>query len=171
MDAEQERRFAAFVSSYRDRAVGLAWRLAGGDRAAAEDIAQEAFVRAYRSLHRFREESSLATWFYRILLNEAHRHRTRWWHRRQAAEPVSEETPDPRPGSPGDPALRGRRIGAAIERLPRGQREAFVMVHLDGFSVREVADITGRASGTIKSHLHRARKALQNDLADLGGRP
>lgn len=59
VDADRERRFAAFVSEHRSRAVGLAWRLVGGDGAAAEDVAQEAFVRAYRGLDRFREQASL----------------------------------------------------------------------------------------------------------------
>src|SRR5512145_880102 len=68
----RERAFGAFVAEHRDRAVGLAWWLVGGD-AAAEDIAQEAFVRAYRGLGGLREESSLAGWFYRILLNEVQR--------------------------------------------------------------------------------------------------
>ena len=71
MDADLERRFSRLVAEHRDRAVGLAWRLLGGDSAAAEDVAQEAFLRAYRSLRTFREEAVLSTWFYRILINEA----------------------------------------------------------------------------------------------------
>jgi len=72
-----EERFNAFVASHRDRARGLAWRLVGGDLDAAEDVVQDAFVKAYRALGRFREDSSLETWFYRILVNQAHKHR-RW---------------------------------------------------------------------------------------------
>jgi RNA polymerase sigma-70 factor (ECF subfamily) len=60
-------------------------------------------------------------------------------------------------------------VGAsrALDRLPRGQREAFVLVHLEGFSVQEAARITGRATGTTKSHLHRALDALRRELYDL----
>ena len=70
--ADLEERFQALVGTHRERAVRLAWRLVGGDDAAAEDVAQEAFVRAYRALPRFREEASLSTWFYRFVLQKAH---------------------------------------------------------------------------------------------------
>ena len=75
--ADREARFCSFVASHRERAVRLAWRLIGGDEAAAEDVAQDAFVRAYRALPRFREEASLSTWFYRILVRQAQSYR-RW---------------------------------------------------------------------------------------------
>ena len=155
--------FEAFVARHRDRAVALAWRLCGGDAAAAEDVAQEAFVRAYRALDRFRGESTLATWFTRILVNEARRHqRWRWLRERgPAAAPAEASAPEA-----GDPLLR-ERIAQALARLPRAQREAFVLVHLEGLSVREAAEIAGRAPGTIKSHLHRAQGALRSRLADL----
>ena len=69
MAADLEQRFDAFVNEERDRALRIAWRLLGGDAAAAEDVAQEAFVRAYRGLAGFRGEAELATWFRRILVN------------------------------------------------------------------------------------------------------
>ena len=75
--ADLERRFSAFVATHRDRARRVAWRLLGGDESAAEDVAQDAFVKAYRALGRFREDSKLETWFYRILVRQAHNHR-RW---------------------------------------------------------------------------------------------
>ena len=166
MDAEREPLFSAFVAENRDRAVGLAWRLIGGDSAAAEDVAQEAFVRAYRGLDRFREEAKFSTWFYRILLNEAHRY-SRW---RRIRERFTSEMPedliDPKGEAPGDPLVR-RQVSRAILRLPRGQREAFVLVHLEGLAVRDAAEIAGKAAGTIKSHLHRAIKALRRSLKDL----
>ena len=65
-----------------------------------------------------------------------------------------------------DPALR-RRIGAALAALPHGQREAFVLVHLEGLTLLEAASATGRAVGTMKSHLHRALTTLRSRLADL----
>jgi RNA polymerase sigma-70 factor (ECF subfamily) len=165
-DADREARFAAFVAEHRDRAVGLAWRLLSGDGAAAEDVAQEAFARAYRALGGFREEARLSTWFYRILVNEVQRHR-RWRFLRETRYTALEDDPlDPKPDATGDPALRAR-IARALDRLPRGQREAFVLVHLEGMSVREAADITGRAIGTIKSHLHRGLRALRRELSDL----
>jgi RNA polymerase sigma-70 factor (ECF subfamily) len=166
-DAELERRFADFVAEHRDRAVRLAWRLLGGDDAAAEDVAQEAFARAYRGLAGFRGDARLSTWFYRILVNESRRHgRWRGVRRRFGGEAPA-DPPDPVVAPLPDPALRAR-ILAALDALPRGQREAFVLVHLEGLSVAEAATATGRATGTLKSHLHRALRALRAELADLG---
>jgi RNA polymerase sigma-70 factor (ECF subfamily) len=165
-DVTRERSFDAFVAEQRERAVGMAWRLVGGDAAAAEDVAQEAFVRAFQGLEGFRGTASLSTWFYRILVHEAHRFRRWRWIRARVAGPMPAEPVDPRAHHPGDPGLR-RRIARALDALPRGQREAFVLVHLEGFTVTETAAITGRAAGTIKSHLSRALRALRADLADL----
>jgi RNA polymerase sigma-70 factor (ECF subfamily) len=169
LEAERERAFAAFVAAHRDRAVGMAWRLVGGDAAAAEDVAQEAFARAHRALGRFREEAKLSTWFYRILVNEAQRHRRWRWVRERFGGAMPEDPPDPSPAASGDPALRAR-VARALMRLPRGQREAFVLVHLEGLSLREAAEVTGRATGTLKSHLHRALRSLRMQLADLDPR-
>jgi len=158
--------FDEFVAAHRDEAVRLAYRLAGGDQAAAEDIAQNAFLRAYRALRGFRGEARLDTWFYRILVREGHRHR-RWQAVRRlwAGDPhPAPEPADPRASA--EPGLR-RRIVAALAGLTHAQREAFVLVHLEGFSVTETAEILGKAPGTVKSHLHRALASLRRALADL----
>jgi RNA polymerase sigma-70 factor, ECF subfamily len=167
-----ERRFAALVGSHREKARRLAWRLVGGDDAAAEDVTQEAFVKAYGALARFRGDASLETWFYRILVRQAHNYR-RWRAVRERWRGEDVDVADPRPEAPGDPALR-RRIARALDGLSRLQRESFVLVHLEGFSVRESAEIMGRPLGTVKSHLHRALRSLRTELADLepsAGRP
>jgi RNA polymerase sigma-70 factor (ECF subfamily) len=158
--------FESFVETHRARAVRLAFRLLGGDAAAAEDVTQNAFLRAHRALAGFRGESTLDTWFYRILVREVQRYR-RWQAvRRLWSSDVSDlsELADTSPQ--GDPALR-RRIAAAMERLSHGQRGAFVLVHLEGFQVVEAATILGKAPGTVKSHLHRALASLRHDLDDL----
>ncbi len=166
LPAEREECFGTFVALQRDRARRLAWRLVGGDEAAAEDVTQEAFVRAYQALGRFRGEASLETWFYRILVRQAHNYR-RWravrtlWQRESVEEPI-----DPTSAVQGDPGLR-RRIAQALDQLSRRQREAFVLVYLEGFTVQECADFLGSPSGTVKSHLHRALVKLRTELADL----
>ncbi len=86
--------------------------------------------------------------------------RERW----TAAQPT--EPADPRPEPSGDPALR-RRIACALDRLSRGQREVFVLVHLEGFTVRECSEVLGKPEGTVKSHLHRALAKLRQELGDL----
>ncbi len=165
LPTEREECFSTFVALQRDRARRLAWRLVG-DEAAAEDVTQEAFVRAYQALDRFRGEASLETWFYRILVRQAHNYR-RWRAVRTLWQPDSGEEPvDPTASVQGDPGLR-RRIAHALGQLSRRQREAFVLVHLEGFTVRECADFLGKPSGTVKSHLHRALRKLRTELADL----
>jgi RNA polymerase sigma-70 factor (ECF subfamily) len=166
VEADLERRFRSLVTTHRERALRLAWRLVGGDEAAAEDVTQDAFVKAYRGLHGFRGDAALETWFYRILVRQAYSYR-RWRAVRSLWTGGSFEDPaDPRPSPLGDPALR-RRIAAALDRLSRSQREAFVLVHLEGFRVRECAEVLGKPIGTVKSHLHRALSSLRRDLADL----
>ena len=162
---ELEERFGDFVVSHRDRARRLAWRLLGGDQDAAEDVVQDAFVKAYRALGRFREDASLETWFYRILVNQAHKHR-RWSAVRQRWSAVWDEEQAVAPPGAGDPALQ-RRITQALAKLTRRQREAFVLVHFEGFTVRETGNLLGAPEGTVKSHLQRALKALRIELADL----
>src|SRR5262245_57985234 len=113
--AEREECFSALVASHRDRARRLAWRLVGGDEAAAEDVTQDAFVKAYQALGSFRGDASLGTWFYRILVRQAHNYR-RWravrdvWNRAWTEDP-----PDPSAEILGDPGLR-QRIAQALDR-------------------------------------------------------
>lgn len=165
-EADVEERFVAFVEAYRDRALRLAWRLLGGDRDSAEEVVQDAFVRAWLGLARFRGEATLDTWFYRILVRRAASHR-RWRGLRERWGGLGNpDTPDPAPEASGDPALRGR-IASALGALPRTQREVFVLIHLEGFTVHETARIVRRAPGTVKSHLHRALQRLRTELHDL----
>ncbi len=166
VNADREQRFRAFVHSHRDRAVRLAWRLTGGDAAAAEDVAQDAFYKAYKVMAQFREESSLATWYYRILVRQAQNYR-RWRAVRERWSSLwATDVPNASPGEPPEPGLR-RRIVQALDRLPRGQRDAFVLVHLEGFTVTQAAELLKKSSGTVKSHLHRGLRALRTELADL----
>ena len=163
---ELEQRFHLFIASHRERARRLAWRLVGGDDAAAEDVVQEACIKAYRALGQFREEASLATWFYRIVVRQAHNY-CRWRTVRETWSGLWYGTlPHAAAQAAGDPLLR-RRITRALAQLSRNQKEAFVLVHMEGFSVREAAVVMMKPEGTVKSHLHRALQSLRSELADL----
>ena len=114
----------------------------------------------------FREEASLATWFYRIVVHQAHDY-CRWRAVRETWSALWQSKPHNLSyQESGDPLLR-QRIAEALAQLSRSQREAFVLVHLEGFSVREAAACMGKPEGTVKSHLHRALRTLRSELADL----
>ena len=163
---ELEQRFHLFVASHRDRARRLAWRLVGGDDAAAEDVIQEAFIKAYRALGQFREEARLARWFFRIGVRQG-RNISLWRTVRETWSALWHGGQEPAETlALGDPLLR-RRIAKALAQLSRSQKEAFVLVHMEGFSVHEASCLMGKPEGTVKSHLHRALQALRSELADL----
>ncbi len=169
-DRTAEAAFGAFFEANVERARRMAWRLTGGDEAAAEDVVQNAFVKAFKAWDRFRGEARADTWLYRIVVNEAHNYR-RWRKVRDVWHGLWSREDAPEGGRPvGDPGLRDR-IGRAVDALGAGQREVFVLVHLEGFTVRETAELLGKSEGTIKTHLHRALKALRASLADLSDRP
>jgi RNA polymerase sigma factor (sigma-70 family) len=168
MTSSQSRseRFEAFVDAHRDFAVRIAWQLLGAHHSMAEDIAQQAFMKAWDHLPRFRDDAKLETWFNRILVNQVRSHQRWWGVRRRAATLVGIHFDEPSDYPLGDPGLQ-RRLASALETLSMGQREAFVLVHLQDLTVTETADITGRAPGTVKSHLHRALHKLRAELNDL----
>lgn len=159
-------RFSELVSSQRSRALSTAWRMLGGDKAAAEDVVQEAFLRAYRALPKFREDSKIQTWFFTILVRQVSNYRR--WKKLKALWPLEaeESVGDPNPSAQGDHGLRTR-ITKAVSGLSERQRSVFVLVHLEEFTVVEAGQILGCSEGTVKSHLHRALKSLRTELADL----
>jgi len=160
-------RFRVFVGEHQDRAVRMAMRMLGGDLATAEDVAQEAFVRAFRGLPRFRGEATLSTWFHRILVREVHRHR-RWQQVRRVLRTSSlEDFELEGPAGPSPDAGLRRRLLAALGSLTARQRDAVVLVHLEQFTVVEAAGMLGTSPGTVKTHVHRAMRALREQLADL----
>ena len=128
------------------------------DPPTAEDVTQEAFLRAFRMLPRFRGEAKFTTWLYRIARNAAVDAMRRGAHQRRLAERA-----EPQP-SADDPALR-LTIAAAVDALSPHLREAFVVIEVVGLSYREAAVVLGVPTGTLKSRMHAARKALIQALA------
>lgn len=164
LGGDPEAAFHRLVQEHQDRAFRLALRLIPGDAAAAEDVVQEAFVRAHRALPKFRGDAKLSTWFDRILIREAYRHFRRPWRRWLAgADPEAQSASRAPAEAPSDPLLRAK-IEASLGRLTPPQRTAFVLVHMEGYTVNEVAEMTQRSAGTVKSHLHRALTRLRVEL-------
>ncbi len=144
-----------FVAMYESEfpAVVRAAYLLGGDRAAAEDAAQEAFARALERWRRLRDQPWAAGWVMTTALNLVRRSL-----RRRPAPPAAEASP------PGPEA--GIDVWRAIGRLPRRQREAIVLHHIRDLSLTDTARAMGVAEGTAKAHLFRARTALAESLRE-----
>jgi len=171
--------FGAIAERYSAPLYNLAFRLLG-NREDALDLHQEVLLKAYRSLHRFRGDAALRTWFYRIAVNTA-KNRARFWSRGKrgptlsldaTAEPgraMIDRISDPRPSPEG--AAYGQeiqvRVQRGLDRLPLNQRMVVVLRDVEGLDYREVADALGISLGTVKSRLARGRNSLRRDLADL----
>lgn len=144
-----------------------------GSRLAAEDLTQEAFVRAYRALARYSPDKvrgmQLRGWVWTIALNLC-RNRARARHRRPTEEPLDEQAavPDPGPG-PEQRALADaerERLARHLARLPWEMRTAVVLRHVSGLSYTEAAVALDRPVGTVKSDVHRGLRALRRSLEE-----
>ena len=142
------------------------WRFAyhfTRDRSLAEDVTQEAFLRAFRFLRSFRGDSKFTSWLFRIARNcamDALRQRTGL----AAKEP-------PPPLGPPDPQAR-LEIETALAAVSAEHREPFLLIEVFGLSYQEAADVLHLRVGTVKSRMHRARHAMMSALAveeDAGG--
>ena len=157
-----QRAFAQLVRHYDDGLRALAYRLLG-DRDRMDDALQEAYLRAYRALPRFRGDSSLATWLYRIAYNacldELRRTRT--------VVPLDSVRERADPSSPPDERVAARGdLAAALDALQPEDRAAVLLVDAQGFDYRSAAEILSVPEGTVASRLNRARAALRRHLDD-----
>jgi RNA polymerase sigma-70 factor (ECF subfamily) len=166
---------AELVAEHQRMVVQLAINLLG-DRDEALDLSQEVFLRVFRTIQRFRGQSSLRTWIYRIAINQA-RNRHRFWRRRHRGDQISLDAHvaahgDHLPGGQAGPdrVLEQKELAArlhgALKHLPFDQRTAIILREIDGLSYDEIAYSLGVAVGTVKSRLTRARKALRLELRE-----
>lgn len=158
--------FEELVMTYQHRVFGVALRMLGNP-AEAEEVAQEAFVRAHRALGEFRGDAKLSTWLYaitsRLCLN-----RLATGERRMARQGedallrLSDAGPRP------DAALERRELeaalGRAIAELPEDRRIVVVLRDVEGLSYEEIAQVLELTLGTVRSRLHRARADLKEKL-------
>ncbi len=156
----------AFEELYRanvGRVYALCLRMAG-EPTLAEELAQEAFVRAWQKLGSFRGASAFSTWLHRVTVNVVLGHRRSSARREARVTVVGDElsldrrVQEERPGDTVD-------LERAISSLPEGARRIFVLHDVEGFRHREIADLAGIAVGTSKAQLHRARKLLRKALS------
>lgn len=168
--------FRVLVERYEDRIYNLACSIVG-DHEAAQDAAQEAFIRAHRALPRFRGESGFYTWLYRIAVNVCLNLARREGRRPEScsledladrnklsAERFSESGT---PLSDFERAELRQTIDAVLSGLSADHRAAVVLKDVEGFSQEEIAGIMDCSVGTVKSRLSRARARLQELLRPM----
>jgi RNA polymerase sigma-70 factor, ECF subfamily len=167
--------FEELVQRHQQKAYRIAFDFAR-DREEAKDLSQEAFLRAYTHLSNFDGRSGFYTWFYRILVNICLDYKRR--QKRAPAEEFNETIenqiepshPTGNLVTPDQQVIAGqlsRKVGEALESLPPKQRTAFILKNHQGLSIREIAEIMQTAEGTVKVHLHRAVRALREDLSEF----
>jgi len=156
------------VRRYGPQIVSLAFAMMG-DRHEAEDVAQEAFVRAYRGLPRFRRKARFSSWLYRIALNLC---RDRLKARSRRGRSAGEESLTELDGGPREQAPRrladrelSERMREAIQGLPPLYRDCFALRHLRGLPYEKVAEILGISPETARVRTYRAREMLREALA------
>jgi RNA polymerase sigma-70 factor (ECF subfamily) len=157
-----QRAFAAIVRHYDAGLRALAFRLLG-DRTRMDDALQETYVKAYRALPRFREESDLGTWLYRIAYNACvdELKRTHAVVDLDSLRERAERSPDLL-----ETAAIRQSLASALAELQPEDRAAVLLVDAQGFDYRSAGEILGIPEGTIASRLNRARAALRHELGD-----
>ena len=133
------------------------------DRSAAEDLAQEAFAAAHRHWDRISRYEDPRAWVRRVLINRATSMRRRLGAERRA---ITRAGHDPRRGIAPDLSPPTQEVWREVRALPRRQQQAVVLHYVGQLTTDEIADAMGCSAGAVKSHLHRARLALKDRLAE-----
>src|SRR3954463_15357943 len=155
--------FETLYRQYSAKIYTLASRMAGSAED-GEDLLQEIFLQAYRKVGGFKGDSALGTWLYRLALNHCLDFvRSRQAQMKKLTETLDAETSF-QPTGGGDTPIARLDLERAVERLPEGCREAFVLHDVEGFDHKEVADLLGIAEGTSKSQVFKARMKLRGFL-------
>ena len=150
--------FTALVQLHDDRLRAYAYRLLAGDHALMEDSLQDAYVKAFRGVTRFRGESSFGTWLHRIVHNCCVDELRR---RREQVGPVDDRPAD---GDHADSTVDGIEVAAALDQIPVHHRAVLILVDAHGFGYAEAAEVLAIPVGTVRSRLARARTAFRKAL-------
>lgn len=158
---------AAFERLYRlhsGRIHALVWRLCGGDKALAEDLVQEAFIRAWNKLDLFEGKSAFGTWLHRLAANVALSDRRSRMKRVARESPMDDAVERTAMGERDVAADKRADLEQAIAGLPERARTVLVLFDIEGYRHEEIANLTGMAVGSSKAQLHRARKLVRASL-------
>lgn len=172
--------FDTLIERYSSEIYAVLYRLTENAEEAG-DLTQETFLKAFRSIRRFRGESELRTWLFRIAINES-RNRFRWWNRRKRDQTISidatignsdvrvSDSLTDNSQSPEESALANEReyaLKAALLDMPEIFREALILCDVEGLSYEETAQALGVRLGTVKSRISRGREELRRRLKDF----
>jgi RNA polymerase sigma-70 factor (ECF subfamily) len=165
--------FALLVERHQRRVFRILYRMLGSHEEAA-DVAQETFLNLHRHGHRFRRESRFSTFVYRVAANAALNRRRSLGRDRNRMRELAEREPTgwlrEASADPEEQATRsqtGRRVQAALLALPERLRLPLVLFDVEGLPYSEISSVVGIPEGTVKSRIHRARRALREELRDL----
>jgi len=181
--ADDQRAVTEIIHRYQPKAYAIAFHLCSEESDEVRDVTQEAFLKAIRSIKKFRGQASFSTWFYRIVVNTCRdflrRQRKKerlfslWQakpHGNEVSQEKSKEQPDPKGHNNPMTVFTGKQlthdVRNALRALPDKQRMVFQLKVLNEMTIREIAQVTGSSEGTIKSHLFRATHSLRNVLKD-----
>jgi RNA polymerase sigma-70 factor (ECF subfamily) len=168
LESQFKRELVALIPHLRAFARTLA-----GDPASADDLAQDAMMKAWDARASYQMGTNMKAWTFMILRNQFYSEKRRSWRATQLDQEAAERTLVAADDPESPVALDELRL--SIGMLPAEQREALILVGAGGFAYEEAADICGCAVGTVKSRVSRARKAIQAILAqgayDRDGRP
>lgn len=158
--------FAQLIAPLQRRIYSMCYDLCGSHDD-AQDIAQEAFIKAYKGLPNFAGEAAFSTWMYRIAVNSWIDHKRRNSMRNMQSDIEAEDLLDdstPKPDAIAGAALLTQYIEEAVGRLPPQQRAVFVLRHYQEFTIAETARLLDISEGTVKTLLFRSLKKLRELL-------
>lgn len=153
--------FAYLVKVYQSEIRNSLRRFCHGDEALADDLAQETFLKVYRSIQSFRGDSSFRTWLYQIAYRTFLSHQRKF---RPETEEIDEHHIVAEEKHEGEAFMRD--YDTALQQLSAAQREAVYLTLQRGFAYQEIADIMNLPIGTVKTHILRGKKKLQSLLTD-----
>jgi RNA polymerase sigma-70 factor (ECF subfamily) len=162
--AGDRRAFERLYRAHLERVFSLCVRMCG-NRARAEELTQDVFVRVWEKLPLFRGESAFSTWLHRLAVNVVLNDRKVEGRERARVGPAAEGEDPGEPGVSPLPAHAERLdLEAAIAQLPPGARMVFVLHDVEGYTHEEIAEMLGVTAGGSKAQLHRARLLLREAL-------
>lgn len=173
-NSTKEKFFSELVAEHQEMVLNTCYRFVF-NREDAEDLSQEVFLEVCRSLEKFRQESLLSTWIYRIAVTRSLDHLRRMKRKKRFSslkrvigiDDPAETIPAPEHDNPADTLADKERLEIlqeALGELPDNQKTAFLLSRQDGFSNKEIADILDTTISAVESLIHRAKKNLQSKL-------